>query len=747
MSAMERQSVVVVGDLQAITREGVASGWCWSPQQPKTRRTIALVAQKRQLATAVCDERSPTLLRVGVGDGAHAFSTKIPRDLFPAKAGKVEVQMEDLETGILVGKSFTFSYGSHAPAKDLAPSLRASLDRAGEEGLITGWCWDPATPARRIRVMVLVDGKSVGVTRADIFRGDLASAGIGDGTHAFSYLLPWDVISEKSSAAITLQDADTGQMLPAATVFRRPVLLPVEERLREVEREVKLLKARLEDAQAREQRDTAVIGGVLGTIGAFFTRMAAMPPEDAPLALVPSLAGLLDDVAARRPCLKLAVCAQPLVIICIEAAGSAADIYDCLHALHSAGADLQAEIVLIDDRQSESAALLTASVQNLRFWRVRPGQSVPEIRNDVVLSAARPFVAFLSAATRVSADWLPTCLATFARLSDCSVLGAKVVRPDGVIEASSLVFDEAGQWRDFAQGQHEWTPDCDVLCPVAACTDTAVMIRGEAFARQGGFDLALTDPAMAMADLCVRFSEAGERCFYQPVALVGWQEGVAPQRSPLGHEAPMQWLGQRWMKAHPSQSRSLLRVLLLDGPARSHGGGLDVPGLGVALVRAGVEVQFAVPRQLDVDDPRSRDLRSRGVLVMRAPFQQSVETALMNAAPGFDVIILSAGASAVVSPQDLRPLSTGSRCVLALMHEDGPMLNDPEALAGFDGVITSFALPAALTGEAFAAANVCVVPDEIADLAEDQRESPLGAMLRDWLDATGPVPKRASRKP
>jgi hypothetical protein len=53
-----------------------------------------------------------------------------------------------------------------------------------------GWAWDECTPVHAQYVELLADGRPLGVVRADLPREDLVEAGIGNGRHAFRYLLP-----------------------------------------------------------------------------------------------------------------------------------------------------------------------------------------------------------------------------------------------------------------------------------------------------------------------------------------------------------------------------------------------------------------------------------------------------------------------------------------------------------------------------------------------------------------------------
>ncbi len=62
--------------------------------------------------------------------------------------------------------------------------LRGSLD-ALDGRLIDGWVADETDSARAVAIEVMVDGVASPPVVAELFRADLAAAGIGDGRHAF----------------------------------------------------------------------------------------------------------------------------------------------------------------------------------------------------------------------------------------------------------------------------------------------------------------------------------------------------------------------------------------------------------------------------------------------------------------------------------------------------------------------------------------------------------------------------------
>jgi phenylpropionate dioxygenase-like ring-hydroxylating dioxygenase large terminal subunit len=66
---------------------------------------------------------------------------------------------------------------------------RGHIDSVSD-GHVRGWAYNASAPRKRVAVEIYAAGVLLGTTRADIFRADLAEAGIGDGTVAFVFVLP-----------------------------------------------------------------------------------------------------------------------------------------------------------------------------------------------------------------------------------------------------------------------------------------------------------------------------------------------------------------------------------------------------------------------------------------------------------------------------------------------------------------------------------------------------------------------------
>lgn len=74
--------------------------------------------------------------------------------------------------------------------------MRGNFDDV-REGTAYGWAWVASMGNKPVTVQILANGKIVAQGLADMERGDLASAGIGNGKHAFAIRLPKKLFTGK----------------------------------------------------------------------------------------------------------------------------------------------------------------------------------------------------------------------------------------------------------------------------------------------------------------------------------------------------------------------------------------------------------------------------------------------------------------------------------------------------------------------------------------------------------------------
>jgi GT2 family glycosyltransferase/glycosyltransferase involved in cell wall biosynthesis len=117
--------------------------------------------------------------------------------------------------------------GVLAETQRLPPAaLLGNLD--GVHGrCVEGWVFDPAAPLREITVEIFEGERLLGTAPARLFRGDLASAGVGDGSHAFRFLIPLELFDGQDHD-ISVRIRDEHYTVPGSPFRLKTALLPTD---------------------------------------------------------------------------------------------------------------------------------------------------------------------------------------------------------------------------------------------------------------------------------------------------------------------------------------------------------------------------------------------------------------------------------------------------------------------------------------------------------------------------------------
>ena len=113
-----------------------------------------------------------------------------------------------LESGRLVE---SLRRGLAGGSPKLSDGFAGVVDRV-DPGRVVGWAIDSARPYARQQLRILLDGRTLGQTLADVYRGDLEERGLGDGRHGFDYVIPGG-ITTKAGHVVEVQRASDGTPL------------------------------------------------------------------------------------------------------------------------------------------------------------------------------------------------------------------------------------------------------------------------------------------------------------------------------------------------------------------------------------------------------------------------------------------------------------------------------------------------------------------------------------------------------
>ncbi len=334
-------------------------------------------------------------------------------------------------------------------------TIQGELQRQGL--VVTGWCWSPDEPGRRLAVELTVDGRMVAAAVAARLRLDLVRDGVCDGYHGFTFALPAGLTP---SQMLETRERSTG------IVFGR-VLGGEQPELRDWTARSQSLSAAVADLQRRVSRSA-------GTSPA---RVLSLPwTHLKPRRAAPS------SLATR---LRLPHHDTPAASLLLSAAGAGETCLAAIAALAPLLSSTGAEIVAADDGRGAASARL-ATLPGLRQAHSLGGES--DSLNAAARAARAPVLVFLDPAG-VGAPGVSALLRQNA-VSRNVVAGAELVAT-----ARSAGLDQLGT---FVAGP-----------PVT--TGLWLLLPKDRFHALGGFDAAFEDGAgLPMLDLALRLLQAGD---------------------------------------------------------------------------------------------------------------------------------------------------------------------------------------------------------------------------------------------
>jgi hypothetical protein len=675
------------GSLDRVDPDGTLEGWCWSPDEPMAHRAVAILIDAVEAARLMSDQERSDLVAAGVGNGRHAFRFRL--DLAAMVPGqRVTVTLRDLRTGQQVGGAVEVQWpaadadSEAAAAVGQLPTLSGHLDRVSRDGWVSGWCWYPDKPGVHVDLTVLVDEERAGTIRADGFRPDLQQAGIGDGTHGFAFALPYAMLSDKGTLRVAVQEAGTGRNLSDPVTVRLGRMAAAEERIIDLERQVRLLRGELDELAHRgamRDEDRAA-RDLFATVAEFFGDLArgGVGRIAAGGIGAAGLAGALEDLTARYAPLTLAQPARLAATIVVAATAGFDAIYRCLAALHDAGVDRTAEIALLDDgSQGGSAALVPSLVRNLRYVRIHDASGLIAGRNDIARASDAPLIAFLAPQARVLTGWLDELAATFDREPEAGAVGGRLAREDGLIQHAYLLAADDGSLDDpshlvpFEAANHTFLRRADAL------SGQAFAVRRDLLLGLGGFSPLFTTFGHAAVDLCARLRAAGRPVLFQPLAIAAW-----PAQGPPDED------GEPPDLSRPDENTQRLNARLRDvawpvatARARFAGHALviddDLPRLDrdagsiatfeqmVLLRRLGWHVTFCPVHAVTLDPTASDLLARHGIEVVGPPTYGSVTQYLQAFGPDLGLVHIYRYATMTMLLDRVRELAPDAKIIFA----------------------------------------------------------------------------------
>lgn len=212
------------------SRPGYVSGWARDVLAPKRHVPVAILCDGVIIAQVTADRLRPGLRLKGKGDGYNAFDVALPSGFSCDRRHEIEVRFLD-DWSLMDGSPRVIepTAGSRPAAVVDAAALRGAIDVA-DRLRIKGWAQDQAEPERAVSLLILANDAAIGRVLANTYREDLGHAGIGDGRHAFEFILPADLACAEAVTLRVVRAIDGADIpgSPAMLTSEAPGLSDVE---------------------------------------------------------------------------------------------------------------------------------------------------------------------------------------------------------------------------------------------------------------------------------------------------------------------------------------------------------------------------------------------------------------------------------------------------------------------------------------------------------------------------------------
>jgi GT2 family glycosyltransferase/glycosyltransferase involved in cell wall biosynthesis len=359
--------------------------------------------------------------------------------------------------------------------------------------------------------------------------------------------------------------------------------------------------------------------------------------------------------------LTLATCPpgqKPQVSVVIPVYGQHQYTYNCLLSMSQHTQLDNVQIIVIDDCSPEPAQNALAHVTGVQWIRNAVNLGFIGSCNAAALQATGEYLVLLNNDVQVTPGWLQALLSVFDARSDCGMVGARLVYPDGRLqEAGGIVWQDGSAW-NWGRDQDPEHPRYNYLRKADYCSGACLALRKTDWNALNGFERAYTPAYYEDTDLAFRVRQAGKVVYYQPQAKVVHFEGVTSGTDENKGVKRHQIINQitffeRWrdtLKSHrpngvqpwAEATRSAkMHVLVVEAcmlTPDQDAGSVRMLAIMELMTEMGVQVSF-VADNLEYRQPYVSQLQQTGIEVWHRPHLRSVAQLLEQDGAHFDVII------------------------------------------------------------------------------------------------------------
>jgi hypothetical protein len=248
-------------------------------------------------------------------------------------------------------------------------------------GRLEGWCLSLERPDDRLIVEILVNDVVVSAAVAARFRSELRHAGKSDGHHGFSVAVSLPDENSEGTVIVEAREQATGTVFGRILLEAAGIEPAIRSRLDRVQSAV--------DGYEGFAELRPVSGAMRNALWRLGLQLRTGPQSSRGTAL-----GVIREELRRLPRRKLRTSSFPAVSIILPSAETFEETLDAVLALASLLAEIEAEILLVDDGRDPRLTLIQGVVCGLRYLR-EPGANQAQTANLGALLARGSLLLFL----------------------------------------------------------------------------------------------------------------------------------------------------------------------------------------------------------------------------------------------------------------------------------------------------------------------------------------------------------------
>jgi GT2 family glycosyltransferase len=214
-----------------------------------------------------------------------------------------------------------------------------------------------------------------------------------------------------------------------------------------------------------------------------------------------------------------------------------------------------AELVVVDDASPDGTPELLAGYGNaIRSLRLEENVGFARACNEGAALADGELLVFLNNDVEPMPGWLAALRRHAEERPEATVVGAKLLYPNGTVQHAGVVFGQDGYPHHLYAGFPTDHPAVSRSRPLQAVTGACLLVRHAAFEAVGGFDPGYLN-SLEDVDLCLRLGEAGGEVHYCHRAVLVHLESASRGRSDR-FERSVALYRERWSITTPTRRDS-----------------------------------------------------------------------------------------------------------------------------------------------------------------------------------------------